>query len=160
MAHRCITYGVGVQYVRQLTDKADGAVESGFGNWVETIVCGFPAIGGGEMVYGRDIDRNPVPVVDWNLLVKQSLAKRQATLPSDWLKSDPPAVTLLVNAERWALVGLLNQQPAKFGKFLLAIKHGDSDLTAIEKVYGWSEKELDRQWRAYVLKPGKKKPAS
>ena len=54
-------------------------------------------------------------------------------------------------AEGWTLVGLLNKQPAKFGKLLLEMRKGGSDLAAIEKVYGWDEKKLTQEWRAYVM---------
>ena len=53
-------------------------------------------------------------------------------------------------------MGLLNQQPAKFGKLLLAIKDGDADLAAIEKIYGWNEKELTRQLRVYATSLSRK----
>ena len=46
---------------------------------------------------------------------------------------------------------LLNKQPAKFGQLLLAMRKGGSDLAAIEKVYGWDEARLTREWRAYVI---------
>ena len=100
------------------------------------------------------------PPEDWGLLVKQRIATRQATPLADLLKIDAATMSQPVYAERWALVGLLNEQPAKFGKLLLSLKDSDSDLAAIEKVYGWNEKELDRQWRAYVMKLGKKKAAA
>ena len=69
-------------------------------------------------------------------------------------------------AEVWTLVGLLSKQPAKFGKLLLEIgKHSHEtmkardilvaeakvQLAAIKKVYGWGEKELTEEWRAYVM---------
>jgi hypothetical protein len=189
MAHHSVAFSVGYQYVAQLTNRFDLAMQVGFGNWVETGVCDYPAVMGSQMVYGRETGRlTGPPVEDWNLLARQRLTTRQATAPADLLKadllkSDRLAMSQPVYAERWALVGLLNQQPAKFGKLLLAIKESDSDvapaelrrgwrrsglltlkesdsdLAAIEKVYGWNEKELDRQWRAYVMKLGKKKAA-
>ena len=45
-------------------------------------------------------------------------------------------------AEAWTLVELLASQPGKFGKLLLTLRKGDSELAAIEKVYGWDEKRL------------------
>ena len=45
----------------------------------------------------------------------------------------------------------LASQPDKFGKLLLTLREGDSELVAIEKVYGWDEKQLAQQWRAYVI---------
>ena len=135
-------------------------MQVGFGNWVETAVCGFPAVMGSQMVYGRETERLTGPLEDWNLLARQRLTTRKATPPADLLKIDAATMSQPVYAERWALVGLLNEQPAKFGKLLLSLKDSDSDLAAIEKVYGWNEKELDRQWRAYVMKLGKKKAAA
>ena len=57
------------------------------------------------------------------------------------------------------LIALLNQQPVKFGKLLLVLKESDTDLAAIEKVYGWNEKELTMQWRMCVAKLANKKAA-
>ena len=104
------------------------------------------------------MDKKPrlgdVVAEDWGLLVKQRLSARKATPLADLLKAEPitsPKSVQPILAERWTLVGLLNQQPAKFGKLLLAIRDGDSKLAAIEKIYGWDEKELSRQWRVYVM---------
>jgi hypothetical protein len=157
--HRNVAFGVGFQYTSQLSNRSAAALQTGFGNWVETVVCGSPAVMGSAMVYGKEADRLLVPIFDWGALAKQRLTKRQATLPSDFLKADQTSDNSSY-VDRWALVGLLNQQPVKFGKLLLALKDGDTDLPAIEKIYGWNEKELDKKWRAYVLSPGKKKPAA
>jgi hypothetical protein len=54
-------------------------------------------------------------------------------------------------AEAWTLVELLARQPGKFGKLLLALRKGDSELAAIDKVYGLNEKRLTREWHAYVM---------
>ena len=139
---------------RQLTDRTDSAIETGLGNWTETAVCGSPAYVGGQVVYGQGLQRTVIVPQDWGLLVRQCLTTRKAT-PIAKL-ADETTVSQAVYAERWALVGLLNQQPAKFGKLLLAIKDGDADLAAIEKIYGWNEKELTRQLRVYATSLSRK----
>jgi hypothetical protein len=154
--HRSVAYAVGYQLGAQLTNKSGGVFQTGLGNWTETAVCGSPVRGGGEMVYGQDVNRGVSIPEDWALLVKKRLSARKTTPMAELLKGNPQP-SQAVCAERWLLVGLLNQQPVKFGKLLLALKDGESDAAAIEKVYGWNEKELEKQWKAYALKPGKKK---
>jgi hypothetical protein len=154
-----VAFSVGYQCAGQLTDRSNGVLQTGFGHWTETAVCGSPAFVGGNAAYGQELPHSFDHSEDWGLLVKQRLRTGKVTPLTDLLKADQITFSQPVHAEMWLLVGLLNQQPAKFGKLLLALKDGDSDLAAIEKVYGWNEKELDKQWRAYVLKPGKKKPA-
>ena len=117
-------------------------------------MCGSPALGLGKFAYGKDPQPGVAVEEDWGLLVKQRLLARKATPLADLLKAElitSPKSAQPICAESWALVGLLNQQPVKFGKLLLANKHGDSNLVAIEKIYGWDEKELSRQWRVYVM---------
>ena len=158
--HHNVAFSAGFQCVGQLATRLDTPLQIAFGNCAETAVCGFPSMMGSQMVYGRELASFTGPPEDWGLLVKQRIATRQATPSADLLKIDAATMSQPVYAERWALVGLLNEQPAKFGKLLLSLKDSDSDLAAIEKVYGWNEKELDRQWRAYVMKLGKKKAAA
>ena len=93
---------------------------------------------------------------DWGLLVKQRIATRQETPLDKLLQMHHTGMLLPHYAEGWTLVGLLNKQPGKFGKLLLEIRTGHSDLEAIEKVYGWDEKKLTKEWRAYVMSQGKK----
>ena len=40
--------------------------------------------------------------------------------------------------------GLLSREPTKFGKLILAMRKDVSELEAIEHVYGWNEKELNK----------------
>jgi hypothetical protein len=151
--------GAGYQCVSQLATRFDVPLQSGFGNCVETAVCGFPAFMGSEMVYGRELSRLNGGLEDWSLLAKQHMATRKTTPMADLLKTDPSKLSQPVYAARWALVSLLNEQPTKFGKLLRALKDDDSDLAVIEKVYGWGEKEFGGQLRTYLMKLGKKKAA-
>ena len=77
--------------------------------------------------------------------------KRGATPLGELLQMDQHRMLQPHYAEGWTLVGLLNKQPAKFGKLLLELRKGGSDLEAIEKVYGWDEKKLTKEWRAYAM---------
>jgi hypothetical protein len=110
------------------------------------------------MLYAAGPPQNAVVFLEeWGSLVKQRLTNHQASSPAELLKSDNTTFSQSLFAERWTLVGLLNQQPAKFGKLLLAMKHGDAELAAIKRIYGWNEKELGRQWRVYGMSLGKRK---
>ena len=100
--------------------KPGSALQVGFGNWAETAVYGAPVLMGSEIAYGRERTNLIVPVADWSLIVKERMRTGKATSPADLLKTESVAMAQPVYAERWALIGLLNQQPAKFGKLLLA----------------------------------------
>ena len=85
-----------------------------------------------------------------------AIVTKQATPLGELLKMDSDAMSQPHYAEGWTLVGLLYKQPAKFGKLLLELRKGGSDLAAIEKVYGWDEEKLTEQWRKYVMAQGGK----
>jgi hypothetical protein len=155
-ARRSVAGGVGNQYLSQLT-RPPRAVQMGFASWTETAVLGFPGNVAGEVVYGQEPPLGFVVGQDWAPLVKQRMTARKATPPAELLKADKIIASQELSAERWSLVGLLNQQPVKFGKLLTSMKQGDADPVAgIEKIYGWDEKELSRQWRVYGLSLGKR----
>ena len=84
------------------------------------------------------------------------MAIRKATPLGKLLQMDDHNMLQPNYAEAWMLVGLLSKQPVKFGKLLLEMRKGGSVPAAIEKVYGWDEKELTKEWRAYVMGQGKK----
>ena len=83
------------------------------------------------------------------------------------LQVNPSSVQGPQCAELWTLAELLARQPAKFGKLLRERPEarvndtrpnegfyaglGRIDLATIEKVYGWDEKQLAEEWRAYVM---------
>jgi hypothetical protein len=48
-------------------------------------------------------------------------------------------------------VGLLAKQPTKLADLVLSLRGDQATLKAVERVYGWDEKELTRQWHQYVL---------
>ena len=98
---------------------------------------------------------------DWSLLVRHNAANRGGSL--DWsfrmdmsFRASQPRYQDY--AEGWSLVGLLNKQPAKFGRLLLELKKRSSkrgsELAAIKKVYGWDDKKLTQEWRKYVMAKG------
>ena len=84
------------------------------------------------------------------------MATNKATPLAELLRMDDDRMLQPHYAEGWTLVGLLAKQPAKFGKLLLETRKCDSDLEAIEKVYGWDEKQLTKEWRAFVMGQGNK----
>jgi hypothetical protein len=131
-------------------------LETGFADSAEAAVAGWPSVMYSKRNYHEE-DRNlGADSRAWVLLVEQRMAMHRATPLGKLLEMDTHNMLQPHFAEGWTLVGLLNKQPVKFGKLLLAIREGDSELKAIEKVYGWDEKKLTQQWRAYVMGQGKK----
>jgi hypothetical protein len=87
----------------------------------------------------------------WSLLVRRRITANKATPLGELLKMDHRAMLQPHYAEAWALVGLLSEKPAKFGKLLFELRESGSGLAAIEKVYGWDEKRLTDEWIAYAM---------
>ena len=174
---RLVVGCVGYMYFFQTVGTA-GGVEEGFFDWVETAVFGSPSLFFDEVISCKPVGRPDRDSHDWRLLVRQRMATHQATPPIKLLRGQQPerstpAMQQAFHAEAWTLVELLSKQPAKFGTLLLEIKkHSDDtlrggnlyvaiakvELAAIKKVYGWDEKELTEQWRAYVMGEAVKGP--
>ena len=144
------------QLAQQHRQEGMGPLQAGFVDWVESGTCGSPTVMFGSIIYHQETRYPARSSKAWTILVRQHVANGRATPLPELLKMGTSKMTELQFAEAWTLVGLLNQQPAKFGKLLLAIRKGGSDLGAIEKVYGWDEKKLTKEWRAYVMELGKK----
>ncbi len=132
------------------------ALHAGFINAFESALYGSPKSGFISVAYGAATRYSGPGNSGWSLLVRQRIAAKQATPLGELLKMGADAMSQPHYAEGWTLVGLLSKQPAKFGKLLLELRKGGSDLAAIEKVYGWDEEKLTEQWRKYVMGQGKK----
>jgi len=152
---RCVADSVGYQCVSQLIGRQSMAFQAGFGNCTEAAVCGFPAFSGSTPEYQKEMEPGVLIHDDWGVLVKQLASKHKSTPLANLLKADLAPNSQSLSAERWSLVALLNRQPVKFGKLIQAIGQGDSELAAIQKTYGWDEKELSRQLRVYGMSQGK-----
>ena len=143
---RNVAASVGSQYVIQLavppSRQFSAVLHTGFANGAETVVCGAPSVMFSTIIYGQGIHSPGRGGQDWDLLVQQRMASNQATPVRQLLQMGTNQMFQPHYAEGWTLVGLLNKQPAKFGKLLLALKKGSLVLTAIEKIYGWDEKKL------------------
>jgi hypothetical protein len=102
--------------------------------------------------YGRE-SGDPAAgfLLAWPDLVRQRIATNRATPLGELLQMEPGGMSQANYAEGWMLVGLLSREPTKFGKLVLAMRKDVSELEAIEQVYGWNEKELNKHWRAYVM---------
>ena len=157
-AHRDVAAGVGNMYFSQLATprRGLGPLQTGFINWTESAVSGSSSIMFSTIVYGSQTRRPGGARQAWSLLVRQRMATNKATPLGELLRMDSDRMLQPHYAEGWTLVGLLSKQPGKFGKLLLEIRKGRSDLEAIEKVYGWDEEKLSEEWRAYVMGQGKK----
>jgi hypothetical protein len=83
--------------------------------------------------------------------VHQRAFTNQVTPLDQLLKMDTYKMVQANYAEAWTLLSLLNKQPAKFGKLVLAIRTGTPDLEAIEAVYGWDEAQLTQEWHKYIM---------
>ena len=156
MARRNVVAGVGYIYFGQLANRFDGPLQTGFIDWVETAVFGSPSVTFNEIIYGAETQRPTEGKQAWKQLVQRRMAAHRATPLSDLLRMDHSRMSQSHYAEGWTLVGLLASQPAKFGKLLLELRKGGSEMEAIEKVYRWDEKELTKEWRTYVMGQGKK----
>ena len=158
-AHRRVVCGVGNIYFSQLANPRPsgfGPLQEGFIDAAEAAVFGSPTMMFSAIVYGNET-RNPSGSRQaWSLLVQQRMATHEATPLSELLQMDSSRMLQPHYAEGWTLVGLLMRQPAKFGKLLLTMRNGVSELEAIEKVYGWDEKKLTKEWRGYVMGEGDK----
>lgn len=157
-AHRCLAGGVGSMYIVQLANPSRrfrfGPLHTGFVDGAESAVFGSPSIMFSAITYG---DQTRYPRGDpqaWIALAKERIRTHKATPLGELLQMDTSKMMEAHYAEGWTLVGLLSKQPAKFGKVLLAMKKGGSELKTIEKVYGWDEKKLTKEWRAYVMGQG------
>ena len=158
-AHRDVVCGVGNMYFSQLGNPRPigfAALQTGFIDGAETAVFGSPSVMFSAIVYGAQT-RNPgADRQAWTLLVQKRMATNRATSLGELLQMDSSKMLQPHYAEAWTLVGLLSKQPAKFGKLLLAMRNGASELEAVKKVYGWDEKKLTKEWHAYVMGRGNK----
>ncbi len=102
--------------------------------------CGYPSCMAARIVYHNETKIPTREREAWRDLVRQRMAKNRATPPADLLKMGTSDMSQPQYAEAWTLVELLNRQPVKFGKVLLAMRKGTSEMEAIEEVYGWDEK--------------------
>ena len=126
-------------------------MEFGFADGAEAVVTGSPSVMYSEIAYREGRGTWATDRRAWTVLVQQRMATRNATPLGKLLQMDSTNMLQPHFAEGWTLVGLLSKQPAKFGKLLLALRKGGSELAAIKKVYGWDEKKLTQEWRAYVM---------
>ena len=151
-ARRDVVANVGRMYFGQLAAPGGSdLLRFGFADGAETVVTGSPSVMYSEIAY-REGQRNlGADRRAWTVLVQQRMATRNATPLDKLLQMDSTNMLQPHFAEGWTLVGLLSKQPAKFGKLLLALRKGGSGLAAIEKIYGWDEKKLTQEWRAYVM---------
>ncbi len=157
--HRPVAGGLANMYFWQLARPPHSKVrplQTGFINAVESALYGSPISTFGAVAYGAATRYSGPGNSGWSVLVRQRMATKQATPLGELLKMDTDAMSQPHYAEGWTLVGLLSKQPAKFGKLLLELRKGGSDLEAIEKVYGWDEEKLTEQWRRYVMGQGGK----
>lgn len=151
--HHRVVGGVGYMYFSQLAKPASvcGPLQTGFISGAETAVFGSPTVMLTDIVYNVQTANPQEDSRNWSLLVRQRVATHQATPLGELLQMNTTKMLQPHYAEAWTLVELLARQPGKFGKLLLMLRKGDSELAAIEKVYGWNEKRLTMEWRAYVM---------
>lgn len=158
-AHRNVAANVGRMYVSQLANSPRyGPLETGFADAAEAVVAGSPSIMYSDIGYHQEARDLGDDSRAWIALVKDRITTRKATPLGKLLQMDTHSMLQAHHAEGWTLAGLLSKQPAKFGKLLLTMRDGATELEAIEKVYGWDEKNLTKEWRVYVIAQAKKSP--
>jgi hypothetical protein len=151
-AHRNAAACVGFMYFTQLArPRQYGPLSTGFANGAEVIVAGSPSIMLTNTAYREALRNLGADPRAWSVLVKQRMLTNQATPLDKLLKMDTYKMVQPNYAEAWTLLSLLNKQPAKFGKLVLAIRKGTPDLEAIEDVYGWDEEQLTQEWHKHVM---------
>ncbi|MEN6448944.1 MAG: hypothetical protein ABFC96_00495 [Thermoguttaceae bacterium] len=150
--HHKVAAGVANMYFSQLAEpRRDGPLQTGFINRSEAAVFNSPTVMFHIVDYGIETSNPANDSQDWNLLVRHRMITKKVTPLHELLQMDTTKMWQAHYAEGWTLVELLASQPTKFGKLLLALRKSDSELAAIEKVYGWDEKRLTKEWRAYVM---------
>jgi hypothetical protein len=155
--HRNVAANVGRMYFTQLaTTSRCGPLETGFADGAEVVVAGEPSVMYSDVNYHEEARKLGDDSRLWITLVKERITNHKATPLGKLLQMDTHNMLQPHHAEGWTLVGLLSKQPAKFGKLLLAMRSGGSQLEAIEKIYGRDEKKLTKEWHAYVMVQGKK----
>jgi len=64
-----------------------------------------------------------------------------------------PGDDLEAYAYSWSVVTFVVQKnPKKFAKFILALKEGDSETEALKKAFRWNWDDLDREWVVFAKK--------
>ena len=151
--HHNVVGGVGSMYFSQLAKprRFDSPLQTGFINAAETAVFGSATVMFHSIVYGIETTNPRGDGRNWSLLVRQRMATHKATPLGELLQMNSSKMLQPHYAEGWTLVELLASQPGKFGKLLLTLRKADSELAAIDQVYGWDEKRLAHEWRAYVM---------
>jgi hypothetical protein len=152
--HRVVALGIGYMYLTQLAELEPQQIDplaTGFANGMESVLAGAPAVMLFNTSYrdeSRDLgtDRRA-----WIHLVQQRIAAGQVSPVAQLLRLDTTTMVLPHYAEAWTLVGLLAGKPDKFAALLLALREDKNPLAVIEKIYGWDEKDLTKQWHKYVL---------
>jgi hypothetical protein len=153
--HHQVAGGVGSMYFSQLAEpRWFGPLQTGFINAAETAVFGSPTVMFHSITYGIETTNPREDSRNWSLLVRQRMATHKATPLGELLEMNISKMLQPHYAEGWTLVELLASQPGKFGKLLLALRKADTQLAAIDKVYGWDEKRLTHEWRTYVMNRG------
>ncbi len=156
-ARRYIAANVGGMYASQLRNSSRfGPLETGFANGAEAVVAGWPSVMYSDIVYHEEERKLGADPRAWIVLVQGRMATNKTTPLGKLMQMDTHNMLQPQFAEGWTLVGLLSKQPSKFGKLLLAMRKGVSELEAIEEVYGWDEKKLTKEWRVYVMRQGNK----
>lgn len=154
--HHELVAGMGSMYFSQLAKPGpilSSPLQTGFINWTEAnVLGGSPTVMFHSIVHLSTNPHNDGQ--DWSLLVRERMATDKVTPLGALLEMNTSMMLQPHYAEAWTLVELLARTPNKFGKLLLTVREGYSDLAAIDKVYGWDEKRLTKEWRGYVLTRG------
>jgi len=150
--HRFVATGMGYMYFTQLVQSQRHApLATGFANGLEAVLAGTPSVLLFSNSYQNENRKLGADTRSWIHLVQHRIAAKEVSPVGDLLQMDTTNMLLPHYAEAWSLVGLLAKQPAKLAELVVSLRGEKVTLKAVERVYGWDEKELTRQWHQYVL---------
>jgi hypothetical protein len=153
--HRLLAADLGFMTFQQVVDApGHEPLATGFANGLETFLMGSPTVllfSNSYANINRDLGKDPRA---WLHLVQQRINGKKVSSVRELLGMDTTNMLLPQYAEAWTLVGLLAKQPAKFAELVRALHAEKDTLAAIERIYGWDEKQLTEQWHKLVRAGG------
>lgn len=146
-ARHAVAHAVGFHAIAQLTRGHCGdALQSGFANVAETMLCGAPA----TTVRGGSGDRDIGAAAGWLQAVQQRVAAGTAGSARDLLDYRFDAMQLPEYAECWSFTTALCLKPEKFTRLVLDLRAGGEPLATAAQVYGVDAAALTEAWKTLV----------
>lgn len=147
-ARHAVAHAIGFHAIAQLTrDHCGDALQSGFANVTETMLCGTPA----TTVRGGYADREiGAAAAGWLQAVQQRIAAGTAGSARDLLDHRFDAMQFPEYAECWSFTTALCLKPEKFTRLVLDLRGGGEPLATATEVYGADAAALTEAWKTLV----------